>query len=792
MGVAAGLGDNPILVKSTNLAPFQDPGTRPASYKQFAANLETALGGLGFRVMAGDTDVPGGARFWLLRWQGQGLQVALQAGGTGFAPTPIATALQSRADIEKGLFTQYTFPTVPTDYFGNLKWPLAATNMDMDAVLSDVLTAIESFLSPEYAIPAAIAVPGQVDACIASKQTLAQALTGGGSPNPPPGRIVPITAGGGDASAAKTKYFEACLLDLRNYYAVDAAASLTFGVTAPQTPPDLIVYGHFNLPQGSNVAVSAGQSRINQSGAASPLTSAMALSLSARHKDWQATFTLPSTFRVEALELVDGTIDVVDPDDPSGQSRKYVTGTWLRFVTGTGLDLPLPSPPTIPLPLRSYPPVPTLSAQGYSQTGGTDLQSVKSWSLNCTYRHQFAAQDTVHITAVLNEPPPALGARAAMRSIDLLDGLTLFQALYPSLRATFDSKLRLKPGVPAPDADTLAAIATFVTLVQCIAENPNYVPVSATPDSGPNGSKFELVEFFAQNADPTTASWQATLTKTADPTGMCPAPIVVIDQTPANQAPTPDTVYSGVPAPDGTKANVFNIASFVNGSKQALTAAAALGNPDRTLQIQPLDIVDWHNGRYYLQIVRNQSMPIQFQYVTAVVAAKDRVLPFIDHSNANVDLTTLPPITYGSGGPARNSFGDILARLYYALLNGKTANPQRPAGGMRTEISLSYPLIPGTAGAGMPAVRVPIALQLVPQPPFLFYPSPDQASSMAQALAGNVTTWLQQNVGGSVRPDLYKAAQLDIAVTVFSATSESSLPMIYLDGLYVKCSALAG
>ena len=48
--------------------------------------------------------------------------------------------------------------------------------------------------------------------------------------------------------------------------------------------------------------------------------------------------------------------------------------------------------------------MPTLSAQGYSQTGGTDLQSVKSWSLDCTYRHQFAAQDTVHITAVLNEP----------------------------------------------------------------------------------------------------------------------------------------------------------------------------------------------------------------------------------------------------------------------------------------------------------------------------------------------------------------------------------------------------
>ena len=63
--------------------------------------------------------------------------------------------------------------------------------------------------------------------------------------------------------------------------------------------------------------------------------------------------------------------------------------------------------------------------------------------------------------------------------------------------------------------------------------------------------------------------------------------------------------------------------------------------------------------------------------------------------SANVDLTTLPPITYASGGPARNSFGDILARLYHALLNGKLPNAQPPQGGMRTEVSLSYPLIPG-------------------------------------------------------------------------------------------------
>src|ERR1700681_2457787 len=259
--------------------------------------------------------------------------------------------------------------------------------------------------------------------------------------------------------------------------------------------------------------------------------------------------------------------------------------------------------------------------------------------------------------------PRSLRRRAFMRSIDLLDGLTLFQALYPSIRATFDSKLRLKAGMPALDQDTLTAITTFVVLVQCIAENPNYVATGASPDGGPDGSKVELVEFFPQGADPATATWQATLTRTADPTGMCPAPIVVVDQTPAGQPPSKATLYRGIPATDNSKPNVFNIASFVNGAGQALTALAALGNPNRTLQVRPLDIVDWHNGRYYLQIVRNQSMPILFQYVTAVVAAKDRVLPFIDHGNANVDLTTLPAITYGAGGPAPGSFGDYLARL---------------------------------------------------------------------------------------------------------------------------------
>ena len=114
---------------------------------------------------------------------------------------------------------------------------------------------------------------------------------------------------------------------------------------------------------------------------------------------------------------------------------------------------------------------------------------------------------------------------------------------------------------------------------------------------------------------------------------------------------------------------------------------------------------------------------------------------------------------------------------------------------MRTEVALTYPLIPGgptDPHLRLPDVRVPIALQLVPDPAFTFYPSADQAWTMAKDLAGNVTTWLASNVGATVRPDLYKNAGLDIAVTVFSAASEISLPMIYIDGLYVACDALAG
>ncbi|HTO80790.1 MAG TPA: hypothetical protein VMQ73_01090, partial [Methylomirabilota bacterium] len=769
--VAPGLettGPNPILVKSTVLAPFQDQPP-PLGYQQFATDMEAVLAPLGMRVMAGDLDVPGGAKFWLLRWQGNGLQVGFKPGGMGFAPTPIATSLQSRQGIQPSLFTTAGYNFQPDFFITN---PLNPTNMDMDSVLSSFLTAVETFLSPEYAIPAAIAAGPQVDACIAHKQTLAQELAA---------RVVPLAETDADPAllaAATTKYQQACLLDLRNFYAVDADAAVNVTVTAPQTPPDLIVYGHFTLPQGSDIMVSAGQSRISDT------DPALAVSLSARHKGWEASFELPTDFRVEALELVTGTISVTDPDEPSGQPRKYVVGTWLRFVTDSDLDLTLASPPTIPLPLRSYPAAPVLSAQSYAQIPGTQLESVKSWSFDCTYLHQPAAQDTVHITAELNGPPKAVRLMAT-RGLDLLDGLALFQAIYPPISAEFDAHLRL--GTSGPTSTTLDAITNFVLLVQCIAENFAYVPTGGNALGGPPGFKFALNE-FATDGDP---DWQATLTAGANQVSnwTCPLPIVTIDQTPTGEVPTADTVYQSKLVDP-----VHNLYKFYNGANDALTTVAAVGNSIRSLQIQPLDIVDWHSGRYYLQIIRNETMPLAFRYVTPVIGAKDAIHPLIDNANADVDLSGLPPIPYKNTPPPPGSFGDFLARLYYALLNGQIKDPNPPSGGMRTEVSLSYPLGPaGPPGATpFPDVRVPITLQLVTTS-FQFYPSADQAWAMAQPVATAVTTWMQNNnVTASQRPALYASAQFDVTVTVFSAVSTTSLPMIYLDGLYLALTKVSG
>jgi hypothetical protein len=256
------------------------------------------------------------------------------------------------------------------------------------------------------------------------------------------------------------------------------------------------------------------------------------------------------------------------------------------------------------------------------------------------------------------------------------------------------------------------------------------------------------------------------------------------------------TVYTGVPVQDPNHADIFNIASFDNdppaGKKQALRADAALANPLRSLRIRPLDIIDWHNGRYYLQIVRNETMPKSFQYVTPLVAAKDRVLPLIDNPDADVDLSKLSSIIYQQPGPPAGSFGDVLARLYYALLTGKLdPHPPTSPGGMRTEIALSYPLVPGAPSRNaLPDVRVPIVLQLLASG-FTFYPSADEAWTMAQPIAAQVTSWLATNIGGS-RPGLAKVAKLDVALTVFSAVSETSLPMIHLDGLYVNLRDLTG
>jgi hypothetical protein len=772
-----------ILSSSSTLAPFHpvvsgegEDDTSLVSFRAFARSFEAAFGSLSLKVLAGSLESGTSGQFYALRWGAQGLQLSFSgasgAGEHGFAPPPFATSLQSREDIQ---------PLVNNQLAANnpFRLPDAAlevTNLDMDASMSEFLTAVERFLSPDYAIPAARIDRAAVERCIAAKQTLAGSLSE---------RAVALAHG--DASdattmaAAREAYRQACLVALTNYYGVDAVGVLEVGTKIPAdaTLPSLSVQGQPVQDLDSDVSVSPGRAAL-RSGASVPLP----ISLSSRNKGWQASYNVPQTFAIEGFELVTGSISVATNDEPVvdgvRQVRSYDTGTWLRFVIEDNARPELNAEP-IELPLRAYPPAPVLRNQGFSPAPIDDsddegplapIREAKSWSLDCAYRHVFTAQDTLHLTIVLNEQP-ATRMGFAEPEQDLLDALVQFHTLAPRIQASFDAGLLADGG----DQDEVAAaIEAFVVLVEYVRDHFAFVPEHDDVAGAPTGQgytwQFRVREHFDGN--PASAPFEATLELGLAPelSFELPPPTITID---GHQ--------SYVVSREG---NTWTL-RFRDADGNELPAIDGIGSPDRDVAVQPLDIIDWQNGRYYLQIIRNEGLPSAFVYTTPVVGARDNVQPFVQRT-VDIDVATLPKPAYGADAPPEGSVLDWTARLLHALLSGQSDEVYATQGSVRVAAALTWPVHGERPSFELPAVRLPIVLTL-PQP-LSFDPSPDEAVTLARPLATAIDAWLNEREVSRHAP-LQARAEIDFEVTVFSETSETGLPILRLDGLTLKTTAIS-
>ncbi|MFO7563843.1 MAG: hypothetical protein R6X02_14450 [Enhygromyxa sp.] len=769
-----------IVGSSSTLQPYhpviegegEGEGASLQSYRAFARDFERAFASMQLKVLAGSLDSRGGGHFFALRWGDRGLDLNLQpASGDaqrGFAPPPFATSLQSREGIAPRVNAKIDSP--------DFKLPaadLGVSNLDVDAAMGALLRDIERFLAPELGVPAAELAPELVDRCVAAKQRLAGQLSA---------RTVALSeqgpANGEALAAARERYRQACLVSLTNYYAVDAVGVFEVSSKVPSgaTLPELAVHGQPRQDQKSEVTVSTGRAAVVAGGQA-PL----ALALSSRNKGWQASYAVPDNFVIESLERVTGSVIVRSSDEAivagERQQRRYRTGDRLRFILEEGTSRTLDAP-AIELPLRAYPPVPVLrrqyvspapidarAAEGAGVIG--PIREAKSWSLDADYRHTFTAQDKLHLTVVLNERPVSVFGDDDAQ--DLLDALVQLQALAPRISAVFDQQ---RAGSGDPERFH-AAIQAFVALVEYVCDHFEFVPergaIGKLPPAIGSTWVFTIAEHFS--GDPETAPFMADLTCTDAPSDLgfsLPPPALTIAG-----------YHSEVVSSDASSWRY----QFRNKSGDLLVAADGIATPERSLAVEPLDVIDWQNGRVHLQIVRNEGLPPVFVYETPVVSARDHAVPFVER-RVDIDIAKLPRPDYGAEPPPAGSLLDWIARLYHVVLNGE-AQEQSVGGGLRTAVSLTWPPSAGPSSLALPPVRLPVILSLPSK--IDFDPSPEQAVALAKPVADALEAWLQAHKGA----ELAELAALDFELTLFSNASDNGLPLLRLDGLTLALADIA-
>jgi hypothetical protein len=204
--------------------------------------------------------------------------------------------------------------------------------------------------------------------------------------------------------------------------------------------------------------------------------------------------------------------------------------------------------------------------------------------------------------------------------------------------------------------------------------------------------------------------------------------------------------------------------------------------PERNLSLGPLNIIDHHNGRYAMSVVRNAHLPAPFVYRTPSITAPDKATPRIDRL-LDIDISTLPAVDGTHASAA--TLGEALTRLYVGLVAGVT-DVRSATGSIQTVVSLSYPLRTGDDDFTLPPRRIPVVLDL-PEP-VPFHASAAEVAPMVTRLSDAIVHWRNRN---AVPQDLLPRARLLFDLSVFSTLAETGLPIIRLHGLYLSCAAVA-
>ncbi|MBB4003107.1 LysM peptidoglycan-binding domain-containing protein [Aurantimonas endophytica] len=808
--------------KADDPAAADDAPLYPVGLAKFAADFETAFATADWQMRIGtsaaDPSTPSNLRtpsIWAVRMAvadssaPQGIGFSIGNDPRYFAPLPIASSLQT---LTVGVNSYASGKPYPDGA------PVATTftSVDPNVWLAESLSAIDDILTASYSTPLFLLdrllkldqrpVPGDASAAdaetfgylprmLAHKQKLASAIASTATSvlDQPDERLKP---------AAKAKLEQALLRRLGNATSLTCVAVLPvtqahYGQKLPEGTPAPRFYGQpqGTLPDGettgSNSNFSLSTAKIPLNPEKDDETSNLAFLVTSRSTASQAYVSLDLAFALSHLEHDIRSVPGIE---------RYEQSRWISFLTGPFVNPITPKTGKsfdIPVALRALPTPATVVAQ----TGTPHAEDpttvppgdLKMWDYGFSYLLNQAAQDSVMAEVVFNQPSGEQLAGPDPTPATLYAALAQFTAVYPAIARDIETYLRLLDGrSEAGSADATAAAFAVAALEAVTADvstaYDNWAKartlaafVGAPPP--PVAYRFEIVLEAELSAAPQIAGAepearveirpQSFLLAGKPADNFLPLATVLID--PDNY--DPDLVASD-PATGGATWRYLRKQDPKDPEVPAvLPYAAARLNAAREIRFEGLDLFALQSGWAAVEVLRNRHLSpdlavattAQFEFATAASRFADPLVPLLDVATYALDKDRTAPA----------SVGDFLTGFFGALLPPAAGVPFTESVLVKIETRYGYSLVPAATGIDVPLTVLPVSL---------LAPASTEGSS-APAFVGEVGALAQSWFKGT-QPVTAAPAGFDFAVTVFSGTGASTLPLLRIEQLTLAASSI--
>lgn len=665
-----------------------------ASLRGFARDFEAAFPGLHLAVgnelphkhstnpqLQDDPEEQINRPLWAVHFGKSGIQYDInESYPFFFSPAPLANVLLTGNVNLQGYQSGSAQPLVAAE-------SKRVEAIDLNIVARDFLVAVEEFLDPAIAIPAAQLKPAQVNQILRAKETIADAIHS---------QVTNILAQTDNTDISDRRRIAAdalrqkLLVNLVEGFDIETIIQYQVQVQVANAPtgdakwsfersPRLVgqpvILNLYNSDTGDQLKTSEFSFALSDAKVPlSPGNSYLTFFFDTKSPEKFENVQLELVFRVNEMEY--------DITDVPG-INSYQASSWLNFI------LPIEGEPTIdnantigrvdiPVPLRTYPMPPSLVLHRAEPDPDSleKLEKIREWQYTFVYEHVDVAQDDIEATLYKNEPP--LGSTTGSASVNLspaqrplFEALMNFSTVYPQLLP--DLNKLLEPNAAASTAAIGSAIEAIATLIQSVANAWQSWRNQATSAPAPALPADYIIQEETPLDSPTEKRMTIIRSDRSDP-----FPTLIVPQY-GQPNPTP------IPPPGSPDTRVvyrFFQKSLEEAQKDPVFGESSI--PDYVLSIPDLDVVQQQNAWAAVRLTRNKNLVLlsrepkiyrqtnpAFVFQTPDVRFTNPITPLlINPIRWNVATLNSP-----NGTPQKRSLADHLQAMFDTLLPNCAEKP---------------------------------------------------------------------------------------------------------------------